>query len=155
MKLKYAFIFIVCTFLSCDKKTIFNEDNDLKDGKWFIKNELAFKVDIIDATQPYNIYYKVRNSLIYPFYNLYITRTIFDEKGKKLSEKLDEIILADEKTGEPKGGEGLGDIYDHKVLMLKTYKFPANGKYTFKIKQSMRQNPLSEVISVGLLVEKL
>ena len=68
-------------------------------------------------------------------------------------EKMDELILADEKTGKPIGS-GLGDIFDHKILILKGYKFPKKGTYQIKIQQFMRQNPLPDVLSFGLAIEK-
>lgn len=144
---------IIFLLVSCDKKTIFNQNQDFKSAKWFIKEECKFDITIDDPAQGYKLYYNVRNNLTYPYYNLYVTRSLYDEKGKKIEEKLNEIILADEKTGRPLGS-GLGDIYDHKVLITKTYKFPNKGKYTMKIKQSMRQNPLPDLLSFGIAIEK-
>ena len=144
---------ILFSFTSCDKKTIFNQNKDFKNAKWFIKEECKFDVTVDDPTQAYKLYYNLRNNLTYPYYNLYITRYLFDESGKKIEEKQDEIILADEKTGKPLG-TGLGDIYDHKVLINKKYTFPNKGKYTIKIRQSMRQNPLPDLLSFGIAIEK-
>ena len=153
--MRNIFILFMIIFLasSCDKKTIYNQNKDFKNAKWFINDECKFDITIDDHTQAYKLYYNVRNNLTYPYYNLYITRYLFDEKGTKLEEKLDEIILADEKTGRPLG-TGLGDIFDHKVLVVKSYKFPNKGKYTIKIRQSMRQNPLPDLLSFGIAVEK-
>jgi len=102
---------------------------------------------------PYNIYYNLRNSLSYPYYNLYLTRYLTDEKGTQIESRLDEILLMDPKTGEPRG-EGLGDLFDHKVLIKNNYRFPKPGTYTIRIKQYMRQDPLPEILSVGIAVEK-
>jgi gliding motility-associated lipoprotein GldH len=153
MRIAILYIFILFTIVSCDKKTVFNQNKDFDKAKWFIKDECKFDVTIDDASQTYKLYYNVRNNLTYPYYNLYVTRYLFDEKGSKIEEKLDEIILADEKTGKPLG-TGLGDIFDHKVLITKNYKFPQKGKYTIKISQFMRQNPLPDILSFGIAIEK-
>jgi gliding motility-associated lipoprotein GldH len=145
--------FIIFLSISCDKKTVFNQNKDFKNAKWFIKEECTFDIVINDPSKPFKLYYNVRNNLTYPYYNLYVTRYLYDEKGKKIEEKLDEIILADEKTGKPLG-TGLGDIFDHKVLVSKNYTFPAKGKYKMVVKQFMRQNPLPDVLSFGIALEK-
>ncbi len=139
--------------LACDKNTVFSENKDIDKANWYIKDSAKFSLDISNAAQSYKLYYNVRNSLAYPFYNLYITRQVYDARGKKVDEKLSELILADEKSGRPLG-TGLGDIYDHKILIAKAYKFPKAGKYTFELKQFMRQDPLPEVLSVGITLEK-
>jgi gliding motility-associated lipoprotein GldH len=146
-------IIFIMALQSCDKKTIFNQNKDFDKANWFVKDECKFEVEITDPAQPYNLYYNVRNNLTYPYYNLYITRYLYDETGKKLLEKLDEVILVDEKTGKPKG-TGLGDIFDHKILIVKDLKLPKKGKYTIKIKQTMRQNPLVDILSFGVALEK-
>lgn len=149
-------ISIVCLlFLTgCDPNTVYNTYEDIDDGQWFEKNIPAFTFQIDDASSQYNIYYNLRNSLAYPYYNLYLTRYLTDEKGKLIESRLDELILMDPKTGEPRG-EGLGDLFDHKVLIKSNYRFPKAGKYTLRIKQYMRQDPLPEVLSVGIAVEKV
>ena len=144
---------IIIGLSGCDKKTVFNQNKDFADAQWLINNECAFEVEILDTNMAYNLYYNVRNNLTYPYYNLYVTRYLLDDKGKIINEKLDEIFIADEKTGKPTGS-GLGDIYDHKVAFAKNYKFPKAGKYTIKVKQFMRQNPLPDVLSFGIAIEK-
>jgi gliding motility-associated lipoprotein GldH len=139
--------------ISCDKNTIYNQNKDFEKAQWFINNECVFDFEVADASKPYNLYYNLRNNLTYPYYNLYVTRYLFDGSGKKIEEKLDQIFIADDKTGKPLG-TGLGDIFDHKIAFAKNYKFPKNGKYTIKVKQFMRQNPLHDVLSFGIAVEK-
>jgi gliding motility-associated lipoprotein GldH len=83
-----------------------------------------------------------------------MTHYLTDEKGKVIHQHLDEIVLFDPVTGKPMG-EGLGDIYDHKVLAFKDFKFPKKGKYKIQIRQYMRQNPLVDIVSAGVSVEKV
>ncbi len=147
-------IVLFCALLGCDKNTVFNETRDFTDAKWTIENECKFGFMIDDATKNYNVYYNVRNNLTYPYYNLFVTRYLYNANGKKLDEKMDELLLADDKTGKPLGA-GLGDIFDHKILVLKNYKFPKKGAYQIKVKQYMRQNPLPDILSFGLAVERV
>lgn len=139
---------------SCDKSVVYKAHEDIKDGLWYIKNKPEFKVEIKDTTAKYNVYYLFRNALQYPYYNLYITRKITGPDGKEISDALEELYVSNETTGKP-FGNGLGDLFDHKVLFLKNYTFPQSGEYTFQLAQSMRQNPLPFIMSVGISVERV
>ncbi|RYF55233.1 MAG: hypothetical protein EOO39_38275 [Cytophagaceae bacterium] len=78
----------------CDTNAVYKEYTDIEDGKWYIKNAPSFTFEITDATQPYNIYYNLRNSLSYGYYNLYLTRYLRDANGKEIESRLDELIRA-------------------------------------------------------------
>lgn len=145
---------LLCVWLAgCETNTVYSEYEDIEEGKWYVNQAPVFTFRIEDANQPYNIYYNLRNALSYPYYNLYLTRYLSDSTGKVIESRLDELILMDPKTGKP-NGDGLGDIFDHKVLIKQNYRFPKPGQYTIRIKQYMRQNPLPDVLSVGISVEK-
>jgi gliding motility-associated lipoprotein GldH len=155
-KLQPALILLFGLFIglsACDTNAVYKSIEDLDDGKWFIKTVPTFDFEIKDFNASYNIYYYVRNSRDYPYYNLYLTHYLTDTKGKKLSVVLDQVDLFDPKTGKPLGS-GLGDIYDHKILVMKNYHFPANGKYKMQLKQYMRQDPLPNILSIGIAIEK-
>ncbi len=148
----YAFsLIIICA--ACDPDRVYEENYTIEDNKWYIDTIPSFRFTIEDTTIPYNIYYNVRNALSYPFYNLYLTYYLMDEQGKQISARLQELTLLDPKTGKPLG-DGLGDIFDHRIIALQNYKFPKPGKYTMKVKQYMRQDPLPAIMSVGIRVEK-
>ncbi|MFT4032800.1 MAG: gliding motility lipoprotein GldH [Siphonobacter sp.] len=149
--LRYG-LFLFLGLVGCQTNAIFKESIELPDGKWPIKTTPTFTFEVKDAFQTYNLYYTIRNTKSYPYYNLYVTRTIIGPDGKSLERKLDELKVANATTGKPTG-TGLGDIYDHKFMFVKQYRFPKPGTYSIKIEQYMRQDPLPEVLSVGLSVE--
>jgi gliding motility-associated lipoprotein GldH len=157
MRMNFPRILIIsalCIFLAgCDKNVVYKAHEDIDDGLWYIKNTPTFKVEITDTLSAYNLYYLVRNAVQYPYYNLYLTRKTTDPAGKKTS-SLEEVFLSNQVTGKP-FGTGLGDLFDHKIAFAKNYKFPRSGTYTIALSQSMRQNPLPFIISVGISVEKV
>ena len=146
-------MFFLLTACQQDTAVVFNDTSDIPDGRWYVKNTPAFRFTITDATQPYDLYYTLRHTLTYPYYNLYLTRYLTNGQGREVESRLDELLLMDAKTGRPRGN-GLGDLYDYKVQMKRAYRFPAPGTYTLRIKQYMRQDPLPDVVSVGISVEK-
>ena len=146
-------LWIAWLVVGCDTNAVYKEYTDIADGKWYIKNAPSFTFEIKDPSVPYNIYYNLRNSLSYGYYNLYLTRYLRDAQGKEIESRLDELLLMDPKTGKP-NGDGLGDLFDHKFLMKRNYRFPKAGQYTMQIRQYMRQDPLLNILSVGITVEK-
>lgn len=149
------FSILLIASVSCgDKNTLYNAYEDIEDGQWFVNKKYMFRFEVTDTTQAYNLYYLVRNAQQYPYYNLYLTRELKGPDGKNLLVRLDEMYLSDETTGKPRGS-GLGDLYDHKFVFQRNYRFPKSGAYTFTIAQSMRQNPLPFVMGIGLSVEKV
>ena len=155
MKRFCLYMGLLVLLLACeqDPNVVYKENADIENGKWYVKNTPAFRFIISDVSVPYDLYYTLRHNLTYPYYNLYLTRYLTDERGKEIESRLDELILMDPKTGQPRG-KGLGDLYDNKVLMKRGYRFAKPGTYVLRIKQYMRQDPLPDVVSVGISVEK-
>ena len=149
-----AVLFFVFFMSSCDDNVVYKAHEDFDDGLWYIKNKPEFKVEIKDTTARYNVYYLFRNTLQYPYYNLYLTRKMTAPDGQVISNTLEEVFVSNEVTGKPYG-KGLGDLFDHKVPIVKNYTFPRSGTYVFQLSQSMRQNPLPFILSVGISVEKV
>ena len=147
-------VFFGLILSGCDENIVYKAHEDIDDGLWYIKNKPTFKVEITDTTATYNMYYLLRNTLQYPYYNLYLTRSFSGPDQKVISNTLEEVFLSNEATGKPYG-RGLGDLFDHKIPFLKNYRFKRSGTYTFTLTQSMRQNPLPFVMSVGISVEKV
>ncbi|WP_259016990.1 gliding motility lipoprotein GldH [Emticicia fluvialis] len=146
--------FILCmAVLSCDSNAIYKSFTDFKDMKWYIKDVPSFTFEVTDETIDYDIFLLIRNASQYPYNNLYLTRYIYGPDNKLISNRLEQVILFDPKTGKPLG-KGLGDIFDSKIISSRGFRFPKKGKYTIKLKQYMRQDPLPYIMSVGVSIEK-
>ena len=150
----FAALMLWSSLTGCDKNVVYKAHEDIEDGLWYIKNKPEFKVEIEDTLSLYNVYYLFRNTPQYPYYNLYLTRQLRGPDKKVISGALEELYVSNEITGKP-FGKGLGDLFDHKVPFLKNYSFPRSGIYTFQLSQSMRQNPLPFILSIGISVEKV
>ncbi|MEQ9297246.1 MAG: gliding motility lipoprotein GldH [Cyclobacteriaceae bacterium] len=154
MKTSLSFLcsmFLLLSITSCDFDKIYDDYVDLENQIWHVDSLPHFQFEVEDASQSYQIEYKVRYALGYPYQNLYVTYYLEDDADNLISSDLQEIILFDSKTGEPKGS-GLGDIFDYQVAGLPNVKFPKAGKYHFRLKQFMRQEELPFIISVGIAV---
>lgn len=151
----YGFCLVISVFMftSCDTNILLKDNYDVPDAKWLVKETPVFTFEVTDTIATFNVFYNVRNNRSYSYYNLYLTHYLTNPNGKVIHQHLDEIVLFDQTTGKPLG-EGLGDIYDHKVLAFKDYRFPIKGTYKIELHQYMRQNPLLDIVSAGITIEK-
>lgn len=139
---------------ACDSNRIFEQNVDITQTKWHKDSVLKFSFEITDTLSKYNFYYNIRNTVSYPFYNMYVTYYLVDSLDRRISSDLQNIDLMHSKTGKPYG-DGLGDIFSHQLLALPNVRFLKKGKYTFKLKHYMRRDPLPEIVSMGLRIEKV
>ena len=140
-------------FFACDSNRLYEKNVDFEGNEWPANEIPDFTFEVKDVNRAYNIYYNVRNTISYPYQNLYVTYFLEDTLGNTLSSGLQNMLLFDRKTGEP-FGSGLGDIFDHQVLSKGEYSFPEAGFYRFRIEQFMRTDTLPDILSVGVRIEK-
>jgi gliding motility-associated lipoprotein GldH len=149
-------LFLLISFFwlsACDENRVYEENQDFGQKVWLVDSVPAFEFEITDPQQPYNIYWNIRNTLNYPFHNLYLTYYLEDTLGRRIATDLHNMLLFDPKTGEPYGS-GLGDIFSHQIMALPTYKFDSAGIYRIRLQQYMRTDTLKDILSVGVRVEK-
>lgn len=151
-----AFIIIIIflgALTACDDSRVYEKNSDLENKEWIADSTKAFEFEIKDSTISYNIYYNIRNTVSYPFQNIYVQYALKDSTDKELDSQLINNNLFDAKTGKP-FGDGLGDVFDHQFPILENYNFKNNGKYTVTLQQFMRRDTLPEIISAGIRVER-
>lgn len=150
------FIFLLSGFIifsGCSRNKIFDKISDLDGRAWPKSRPVIFQFNIRDTHPEYSLEYNIRNSVLYKYYNLYLSYTLEDTLGNVLDSALTSYDLFDAKTGKPLG-DGLGDIFDHEFPVRDHYRFNNPGVYRFIIKQYMREDTLMEIMSVGLIVRK-
>ncbi len=148
----FCFIVLMLILLSCDSSRLFETNYTFENKLWNIDTIPEFRFKIED-TQPKNVFINIRNSISYPYQNLYLSYTLTDDQGTELAQELVNLQLFDEKTGKP-FGKG-NSIYAHQTEILNNFTFPGTGDFQIKIAHYMREVDLSEILSVGLRVEEI
>jgi len=150
---KISIVLIAFLFTQCGQQPLFEENTPIPREGWYVNKPLVFKFKVTDTQKGYNIAYNLRNTLKYPYSNLYVTYYLEDSKGKVIATELNNIALFDAKRGKP-FGSGLGDTFVHQLSIpaLQQYKFPKADTYTFRIVQYMRQDPLLGLLNVGVRI---
>lgn len=148
-------LIISLSLVGCEKSDDFKEIRDFKKTEWLSAHKQTFEFEIKDISKTYRFNYLVRNSISYPFYNLYLQQKLADSSNNILSNSMDEVILFEPKTGKPYG-DGMGDIFDSRILApkLQAVKFAKPGKYKWILNHNMRPDPLTGIISIGVEVLK-
>jgi gliding motility-associated lipoprotein GldH len=144
---------MISIFFACERSTDFKEIRDFRGNEWKSVNKQVFEFNIEDTLKTYTFNYLLRNTVSYPFFNIYLSQSLIDPDGKQISNSMDEIILFNEKTGKPYG-DGLGDIFDNRVAApkLNNLKLSKKGKYKWSITHNMRPDPLTGIMSIGVEV---
>lgn len=153
-----TFLILLLALYACDETRVYEKNQDIPEHAWHKDSTLLFNVEINDPDIPYNVYYNIRNAVSYPAQNLYLRIEVQDSSGNVLTSDLNNIELFDPKTGKPYG-DGLGDIFDHRVKVLDSFMFPDSGAYEVIVQHKMRDkimvdNRLPYIMSVGIRVEK-
>lgn len=143
----------LCWLSACDENRVYEKNYDFANKAWPVDTIPTFEFEVQDTEQRYNIFWNVRNSIDYPYRNLYLTYYLEDTLGQSIATDLHNMHLFDPKTGEPYGS-GLGDIFEHQIMALPNYKFDTAGVYRLRLEQYMRTDTLKDILSVGVRVEK-
>ena len=139
---------------SCDSSRVFEKNRDFENNSWRAADTTIFEIAVEDTIQRYNLIMNVRNTIDFETARLFVNYSLEQPGGAKMRKRLVEQNLFDRKTGEPFGKSGLGNIYDHQVMLEPAIQFPAKGNYTVRLNHMMRTDSLKEIMSIGIRLEK-
>lgn len=154
MKVMLRSIVVFILFLSViscqneNEKVLVNDINN----QWKKNDVQTFDFDIKDAQNQKNLMIVVRNNNDYLYSNLRLIASLENNK-KKISTDTLNFVLA-----KPNGewiGTGFGDTKEIVFQYKLNYKFPQNGKYSFKVIQAMRKNVLPGIEDIGIKIQNL
>ncbi len=151
MRLTYI-LFISLFVASCIRSNVYEKNTGIKNHKWDEKYAPAFKFDITDTTSSYSMYFTIRHTDAYPYSNIWLNiQTKYPDADTAAASKI-EVPLAD--LDGKWLGRGMNEIWDHRMLIASPLKFNKQGSYTITLQHIMRVNPLPEIMSVGIRLEK-
>jgi gliding motility-associated lipoprotein GldH len=151
----FVVIGLFLLLISCkDENRIYDRYHDFDDRVWVVTDTPTFEFEVADNELEYTIMGHLRNAVSYPWSRIFVQYDLQDSVGNTLKESLTMHYLFDAKSGKPQGSTGIGDIFDHEVILLDGYKFPYKGRYVVKFEQRMRVDSLEGMLAVGLRVEK-
>jgi len=141
-----SYLLPYCTTIDLYEKTV-----TVPHHSWESSFRPSFDFEIKDTTTPYKLFLILRHNEKYNFNNIYVNVYV-KGPGQDTAQKIQEnLVLATNEKGWL--ASGMDDIYDHRIQLGPEQSLKA-GKYNFIIEQIMRENPLNNVLNVGLRIEK-
>ncbi len=139
----------------CSDHVVYQSDVPIPGGAWSSTYAPEFAFDIADTVSQHDVYIDVRHTGDYPFSDLFLFVDLTGPGGRTMRDTV-ECLLAD-----PDGrwlGKGTGFIFSDRIQAKVLYKlhnrFPAAGRYSMRLEQAMRMEPLPAVMDVGVSVER-
>ena len=142
---------LVSILFSCTTIDIFEKSVAIPGHEWKSSYRPSFEFNITDTTTTYNVFLVFRHTEKYNFNNIFINLYV---KGPGMDSTIkiqQDVLLATNEKGWL--GTGMDDVYEHRSTLAARQPLKA-GTYTFTIEQIMREDPLQEVLNVGLRLEK-
>jgi len=143
-----------CSFLfvSCKQTDLFEKNTVIPNYEWKSDFQATGSFEITDTLSAYSIYLVLRHTDAYKYNNIWLSIGL-QPPGDTLSRQRVDLKLGDDANGWE--GTGMNDIWEvRKLLNGQPRRFKRPGKYYFSISQIMRDDPLPNVMSAGLRLEK-
>ena len=153
LKKFFVISLISLIFASCIKIDHYEKQTTIPSQKWYYTDVPQFTFHIDDTTSLYNVYVILRHTDLYKFNNIWLKVGLKTPADSFNYQKVNLVLASDSKGWD---GTGMDDIYEvRKSISAAPFSFKTVGDYTFSIAQIMRENPLKNILNVGLRVEKV
>lgn len=157
-KCQYKLRYLIIAFLSvslissCKHIDIFEKNTVIPKYEWHSDFTVSGNFLITDTVAAYNIYLVLRHTDAYEYNNIWLNIGLKAPGDSLYKQKVD-LKLGDDANGWE--GTGMNDIWEvRKLLNGQPRRFKQPGNYYYTISQIMRDDPLPNILSVGLRIEK-
>ena len=140
---------------SCTTIDLYEKSVSIPGHSWKSSYKPSFTFAIKDTASSYQLFLILRHNDKYSFNNIYINLYTKQPDADTTQMGRYDLRLATDNEGWL--GSGMDDIYEHRIPLTPIggqFYFKKAGDYTFSIEQIMRENPLNNVLNVGLRIEK-
>lgn len=148
---KYFIVLLFVFGASCQTIDIYEKTSAFPAHNWKSLEKPTFTFEITDTTSLYNIFLVLRHEDAYNYNNLWINLTV--KSPVDVVNIRREFILGNNKQGWL--GSGMDDVFEHRIAFNDKPAPLKRGKYTFRLQQDMREDPLEHILNAGIRVEKV
>jgi gliding motility-associated lipoprotein GldH len=140
------------SFSGCRPVAVFEKNTPIPNQQWSNNFAAEAAFTITDTLSAYNIYIVLRHTDAYGYNNIWLNVGQQSPGDSMYFQKVDLLLGTDAQGWK---GTGLNDIWELREPIVINKRFRKPGDYQFKVYQVMRDNPLRNVLSAGIRVEKL
>lgn len=145
-------LIIIGLFASCQTKELYEQVTLYPDHKWPGQQVNEYQFSISDTNAAYKVYFVIRHHNSYHYKNIWIQLNTIAPNDSITKQSVN-LNLADDEKGWL--GTGMDDIYDQRIPMSADTLHFKKGLYKFKLQHTMREDPLDNILSTGIRVEKI
>jgi len=151
-KLLFVIFGCVVGLTACVRMDYYEKSEVMPGHEWSSNNPVTGSFEITDTLTGYNIFLVLRHTDAYRYNNIWVQVDLKSPADSLYSQRLDLSLGSDAAGWE---GSGMNDIWEvRKRLTANAQSFKTAGKYEYRLKQIMREDPLRHVMAVGLRVQK-
>jgi gliding motility-associated lipoprotein GldH len=150
-------IVVTCCILSvsCTQLGVFEKHATIPNQAWSskFKPDIAFTIQGADTLSRYNVYLVLRHTDAYRYKNIWLNVRTKAPNDSTQIQPLNLQLATDNKGWL---GSGMDDIFEHRILITPP-QYPARlnaGTYHFELENIMREDPLKNIMNVGIRLEK-
>ena len=148
----WCLVSFVLFLISCSSIDLYEKSVAIPGHSWKSGFKPSFTFTIKDTVPSYQLYLILRHNDKYNYNNIYVTLHIKQPNQDSIQSARYDLPLANNENGWL--ASGMDDIYEHRIPLTASEKFKKPGNYIFTIEQIMREDPLKNVLDVGLRIEK-
>ena len=139
----------------CNTIDLYEKSVSIPGHAWSSGFKPSFTFTIKDTSVPYKVFFVLRHTDSYSFNNIYINIITKIPGADTTHTGPLPLELATNEKGWL--ATGMDDIYEHRIQLSdagRDFYFKKPGEYSFTVEQIMREDPLKNVLSAGLRIEK-
>ncbi|MBI5859002.1 MAG: gliding motility lipoprotein GldH [Sphingobacteriales bacterium] len=141
--------------VSCNTIDLYEKSVAIPGHSWKSSFKPSFAFTIKDTSSAYKLFIVLRHNDKYNFNNIYINLHVKRPGVDSVNKAQYDLTLATNEKGWL--ASGMDDIYEHRIPLTpddQPVYFRKPGDYLFTIEQVMREDPLNNVLDIGLRIEK-
>jgi gliding motility-associated lipoprotein GldH len=152
LTLNLALLLFLFMIAACQTKQLYEQSTIYPDHHWLSKDANKYQFEITDTNAAYKVYFVIRHHNAYNYKNIWLQlNTIAPDKT--VTKQSLNLNLADDEKGWL--GTGMDDIFDQRIPIGNEPVHFSKGLYTFVLAHTMREDPLENILSTGIRVEKV
>jgi len=152
--IRLIFLLVPCSlYLStCTTVDLYEKTASVPNHEWKGDYKPEFNFTITDTTSLYQVYFVIRHTEKYNYNNIWVNY-YYQPPNDTLYKEPREFQLSNNEKGWL--ATGMDDIYEHRIKLAPDAGKLKAGSYKFILENIMREDPLKEVMNVGIRIEKI
>ena len=144
--------YLLLLISSCTRIDLYEKLTPIPKHEWKSNFKPQFIFDIKDTLANYQPFLILRHNDRYNYNNIWLNVYIKGPDNKVQKFQIEKLLATNESGWL---ASGMDDIYDHRLpLTAAPIQLRKPGQYIFIIEQIMREDPLENIMDVGLRLEK-